>query len=62
MFKKMLGESCEITSTKANGKVSQENATISLKETVFSEIKKTISKERGIFKQAQKLIDYQSDK
>lgn len=33
-----------------------------LKEAVFAEVKKTIGKERAVFKQTQKLIDYQSDK
>jgi hypothetical protein len=33
-----------------------------LKEAIFAEVKKTIGKERSVFKQAQKLIDYQSDK
>jgi hypothetical protein len=33
-----------------------------LKEAIFAEVKKSIGKERTVFKQAQKLIDYQSDK
>jgi hypothetical protein len=49
-FKKLISENCDIKSFKKDGKVLQEKAEISLKEAVFSETKKTIIKERGLFK------------
>lgn len=62
IFKKLIGDTCEVNTTKANGKFNIGSAQIMLKEAIFAEVKKTIGKERAVFKQAQKLIDYQSDK
>jgi len=62
IFKKLIGDTCEVNTTKANGKFNIGSAQIMLKEAIFAEVKKTIGKERSVFKQAQKLIDYQSDK
>jgi hypothetical protein len=61
-FKKLLGENCEVKTVNANGKASQDKATIMLKETIFSEVKKTVAKDRATFRQVQKVLDYQADK
>jgi len=61
-FKKLVNECCEVKTVKANGKPSQDKAEIMLKEAIFSEVKKNIAKERGVLKQAQKVIDLSSDK
>lgn len=62
-FKQILKENCEVKTIKKANTLSQDSATINLKESKLTEMKKIIAKERSTLKQVIKAIDfYGSDK
>lgn len=58
-FKALISENCNIKTVKRDGRLVQDKSEITLKETVFAEIKKIITKERTQFRQQyQKVIEF----
>jgi hypothetical protein len=59
-----MASNCEVKSLgkKEDLKISKEKTTVMLKESVFNEFKKTVTKDRATFKQAQKVLEMSNDK